>query len=45
MYNYPDSKTRRQILNMAINFWLQKDNKLYTEFVLSDMISKLLSEI
>jgi len=29
----------------ANNFWLQKGDKLCTEFVLSDIVSKLLSEI
>jgi len=43
----PDSKVcgDKFWAESANNFWLQKGNKLCTEFVLSDIISKLLSEI
>jgi len=44
---FPDSKTcgDRFWAESANNFWLQESNKLCTEFVLSDIVSKLLSEI
>jgi len=45
-HNHPDSKAcgDRFWAESVNNFWLQKGNKC-TEFVLSDIVSKLLSEI